>query len=249
MAKLSHLLLGLASATALLPSTAVLAADYDQPIYVEQAPEHVPVEVGNGWYLRGDVGYQFEHSDRDNVFGTIATSSSDDRFPATFSGGIGYQFTDYLRMDATVGYLFGNEAKLGFDNPVSIGSASVDNSIWTAMLNGYVDLGTFAGLTPYIGGGVGVAWSKREYDYSENFLDPLVADRATLDRDRNFAFAYSLGAGASYAVTPNLSLDLGYLYTSAPNAEVARLTSANTYEIEKGFDAHEVKLGLRYALW
>jgi len=41
---------------------AAYAADYDPPIFVEEAAEYVPVEVGSGWYLRGDVGYVFDTS-------------------------------------------------------------------------------------------------------------------------------------------------------------------------------------------
>ena len=34
-----------------------LAADYDPPVYVDEAPEYKPVEIGSGWYLRGDLAY------------------------------------------------------------------------------------------------------------------------------------------------------------------------------------------------
>ena len=50
------------SLAALAPFAAAHAADYDPPIYVEEAAEYVPVEVGSGWYLRGDVGYVFDAS-------------------------------------------------------------------------------------------------------------------------------------------------------------------------------------------
>ena len=43
-----------------------LAADYDPPIYVDEAPEYQPVEIGSGWYLRGDVGYAFSHPFKDD---------------------------------------------------------------------------------------------------------------------------------------------------------------------------------------
>ena len=46
------------AAAAALPLPA-FAADYDPPIVVDQPVEEVPVEVGSGWYLRGDIGYNF----------------------------------------------------------------------------------------------------------------------------------------------------------------------------------------------
>ncbi len=60
------IVLALAAAT-LLPAAA-LAADYDPPIYVDEAPEYVPVEVGSGWYLRGDVGYAFKRNYKNEAF-------------------------------------------------------------------------------------------------------------------------------------------------------------------------------------
>ena len=91
---------------------AAQAADYDPPIYVEQAAEYVPVEVGSGWYLRGDVGYVFDASigsvdythlrlRRDNVQpGLLHTE--DIKADFSWGGGFGYRFTDYFRADATV---------------------------------------------------------------------------------------------------------------------------------------------------
>ena len=41
---------------------AVHAADFDLPVVVDEAPEFVPVEIGSGWYLRGDIGYSVASS-------------------------------------------------------------------------------------------------------------------------------------------------------------------------------------------
>ena len=48
----SRIALALA-ATVALPFTAVLAADYDPPIYVDQAPEYTPVAIGSGFVALG----------------------------------------------------------------------------------------------------------------------------------------------------------------------------------------------------
>ena len=34
------------------------------------------------------------------------------------------------------------------------------NKGYSVMANGYVDLGTYVGITPYVGGGIGIAYSK-----------------------------------------------------------------------------------------
>ena len=53
------LMAAIAAGSAALPLPA-LSADYDPPIVVDQPVEEVPIEVGSGWYLRGDIGYNFQ---------------------------------------------------------------------------------------------------------------------------------------------------------------------------------------------
>lgn len=51
------------------------AADLDMISYEPGAPVQQPVEVGSGWYLRGDIGYnllQGQGSDRDIFLERIA---------------------------------------------------------------------------------------------------------------------------------------------------------------------------------
>ncbi len=57
MKLISRIALSLAATAG--PVSVAASADYDPPIYVEDALE-VPVEIGSGWYLRGDLGYAFE---------------------------------------------------------------------------------------------------------------------------------------------------------------------------------------------
>ena len=89
------------------------SADYDPPIVVDQPVEEVPVEVGSGWYLRGDIGYNFEvDADGDfdyRTFDPLTGAYSADVFDTaslneqvTWSAGFGYHFTDMLRADVTV---------------------------------------------------------------------------------------------------------------------------------------------------
>ena len=106
-------------------SAADLPPIYETPIY-QDVPEVQPVEIGSGWYLRGDVSYDFQ-SDVD-VNGreyrpdfarygngpTYAPGQYDsfgaghDGFEmdgaASFGVGFGYQFTDYFRGDLTARY-------------------------------------------------------------------------------------------------------------------------------------------------
>ncbi len=175
-------------AAALMASTAMVqAADLIPAPTHDLPPEVVPVAASTGWYIRGDIGYA--SVDVDNVvfqpqpgfdFQNFNRHDIDETF--LLQGGIGYQVTDYFRVDATVGYFGstdfnGDSSSTGsFDCALltGIGNNSLtadtdctasDTSEFEAttfMANAYLDLGTVNGFTPYVGAGIGAArvkWS------------------------------------------------------------------------------------------
>ena len=241
-----------AFATAALPLAAQAADfDYDPPIYVEEAPEYVPVEIGSGWYLRGDVAYNFNRPYRNRLIGpNPAITYEDSAVPVSASIGAGYHFNDYLRADLQFGYLGGNQATMRYAaaGPSQV-EMNADNTLWSGMISAYGDLGTIAGFTPYLGAGVGLVVSDREYRFEQDFQDPAVADQRFDDSKKGYSFAYAVGAGVAYRVSKNVSVDVGYRYLSAPGAERVELTGPGTYNIKKGIDLHQIRVGLRYDLW
>ncbi|MEF2072813.1 outer membrane protein [Consotaella aegiceratis] len=160
----------LSAAALCVPLGSATAADMlTTPIY-ESVPEVVPVEVGNGWYLRGGVSYDIENE----------TDAVDVDEGLAFGAGVGYRFTDYLRGDLTARY-----SKLDVDSD----RLSVDEmETWDLMANAYVDLGTFVGFTPYVGagaGGVNVSYDDGDtYDSDWRFAYALMAGVA-YDMTRN----------------------------------------------------------------
>ncbi|RWB92373.1 MAG: porin family protein [Mesorhizobium sp.] len=246
------------AAIVLTPATQALSADYDPPIYVDQAPDYQPVEVGSGWYLRGDVSYLVDKSFKDQNFSSTPTSFSESEDPIFASIGFGYHFNDYLRADLNLGYLPGNEVSVSYDDSTTVippatatvASATLKNNAISGILNGYVDLGTYVGVTPYVGAGVGIVRSKYSLSasYFTDNLDPT-DDFVVSDNKTKYSLAYTLNAGFAYQVTKNVVIDLGYQYFSAPDAEYATADSLNSYSIHKGISNNQVKLGLRYDLW
>ncbi|PBB26482.1 hypothetical protein CK228_27840 [Mesorhizobium sp. WSM4312] len=239
----------------LLPLTPAIAADYDPPIYTDQAPDYVPVEVGSGWYLRGDVSYLVQKSFKNDDFAFTPASFDEKEDPIFASIGFGYHFNDYLRADLNLGYLPGNKIGVGYDDSGSTiaytqASADLKNYAYSLMLNGYVDLGTYVGITPYLGGGVGIVQSTRKLSasYFTNNFDPTDDFEQTDDKTK-YSLAYTLNAGLAYQVSKNVSVDLGYQYFSAPDAEYVTAASLTSFPVHKGISNHQIKLGLRYDLW
>lgn len=245
----SRIALALA-AIALMPLSQALGADYDPPVYIDQAPDYVPVEVGSGWYLRGDVAYLPQKSFTNEDFAFTPASYDENEDPVFASIGFGYHFNDYLRADLNLGYLPGNKISVGYDDGTTVASGSLKNYAWSGMVNGYVDLGTYVGITPYLGAGIGVLRSKRSLSASYSTDNGDDTDDVVMhDNKTQYSFAYTLNAGLAYQVSKNVSVDLGYQYLSAPDAEYVTAESLTSYPIRKGISNHQIKLGLRYDLW
>jgi opacity protein-like surface antigen len=279
----------LLTASLALPMSPAMAADYDPPVYVEPAAaaeEYVPVEVGSGWYLRGDIGYAVNKPyDFNEEPDGYTTSDS----PISASVGMGYHFNDYFRGELNLGLLptskFDTDSAAFCEGTETVtvtnpdGSTSAfsgrsvrgcegetggTNKAYNLMANAYVDLGTFSGFTPYIGGGIGVAYTNyRSYVGDRDCVDDstTVGNTTTIfacdpastydgesESERQYNFAYSIGAGFGYQVTKNTTLDFGYEYFAIPEAKYVALTGDGS-EIKKGLDYHQLKVALRYDLW
>ncbi|MDH6231148.1 opacity protein-like surface antigen [Mesorhizobium soli] len=228
----SRIFLPLAAAL-LWHSAPAMAADYEPPIYVESGPEYVPVEIGSSWYLRGDVTYNTNRPV--NRFSWLGHDTDNSRFGGEV--GFGYHFTDYLRADLTSGFV--SRDKFSFDDRTDRFEAK--NHVWSGLANGYVDLGTYAGVTPYLGAGLGFLYAHREIDIDS----PTLGVKGDWS-EHKYSFAYALNAGLSYRFTPNTSVDLAYRFLSAPDLQHLDMDSQT---IRKGVNYHQVKLGLRYDLW
>jgi opacity protein-like surface antigen len=271
------LTLRIALSLAALAPLAAHAADYDPPIIVDEAPEYVPVEVGSGWYLRGDVGYIFDASidgvdytafdGVDDVSASFNSASIDTDF--SWGGGFGYRFTDYFRADATVdGFRANFNGSTAsdtpcLDDPVFGTGCRSDNgsevSAVSVMANGYVDLGTYVGFTPYVGGGLGmsyVSWdSLNDTTYCVDGAALCASDDAvggsSHGGENGWHFTYALMAGVAYDITRNFKLDLGYKYRSIDGGDMFGWDSTNEFGggSNGNIETHEVRLGLRYELW
>ena len=208
------------------------AADLDSIIYSPAVNRTVPVEIGNGWYLRGDIGYAVEDDTGNGDF-------DDFRFKSELSGGlgVGYQWTDLIRTDVTADYMKGDatgDIAAGFCNAAEpCGYDTIG-----LLANAYVDLGTFAGFTPYVGAGAG---------YSYVGFDDGNVGLATFAGGDDWRFTYALMAGVSYDLSKSLKVDVGYRYLDVDGGETVS-TAAGAVE-DGGYTRHEVRAGLRYSLW
>lgn len=199
-------------------------------------------EPFNGWYLRGDVGLGVAAAEPrlvsmpDPVAAGVASGLLSPAAYRTFDnatlppfgmidGGVGYRFNAWFRMDGTLEYRSGVRLKAHsvLTDPASPAFGPLqysdlyrdDVSSFVALLNGYADLGTYLGVTPFVGAGAGFADNLVSGFTDDGFgyalRGPLVSSGAVANGSRT-RFAWALMAGFDYDVAPNLKLEFGYRY-------------------------------------
>ncbi|MCP4181758.1 MAG: porin family protein [Hyphomicrobiales bacterium] len=250
---------------AAISSSVSFAADL--PPIVEIPPEVVPQSY-SGWYLRGDIGYARASVDGVTYFQGSTQSGEFEQHDIDngllIGGGLGYQINDWFRVDLTSNY----HARVDFKGSSAqnvacsaggggICSYSDDGGlqITTLMANAYFDLGTYQGLTPYVGAALGGAylhWDDLEnVEYHVSGTVPGTTASDTHGMRSGWRFAYGLHAGASYDISSNMKIDAGYTWTRISEGEMFGFGSTSGLSGTQGYheqmNVHAFKVGLRYS--
>ena len=226
-------------------------------------------DFAGGWYLRGDVGVsKYEGSKFSSPELPTAVFYGEKFGSGAFAGGgVGYRFNNWFRADVTGEYRFSTGFKTndrdtfrdGFGNQItSYERTWGDYSAAVVMLNGYFDLGTWHGVTPFIGGGVGYAYhwlhgfeteTKNVY---ANPTFPVGVSGGTIRDKEKGDFAWALHAGLGYDVTPNVKLELAYRYMNLGSVRTGVIDCfcGQIYQgvRVKDLESHDIKIGMRWAL-
>ena len=256
---------GVASLAAMSPA---LAADLLLPPPPPVEPVIVPIDFGGSFYLRGDVGVGI--SDSRQKGSSIDTYVPDLRYnTSTFDDaafvdlGVGYKFNNYFRADVTGEYrtaaafravesydgssFFGPGAGRNYD----VYHGSISSAV--GLVNGYVDLGTWWCLTPFVGAGVGVAHVNVASISDQGPPNALGTGAgfgySSSHSQTNFAFA--LMAGVGFNVTPSTKIELGYRYLDLGDARSGAIICQNASSCPNEVQhyklaSHDIRLGVRY---
>ncbi|MFV0279272.1 MAG: outer membrane protein [Rhodoblastus sp.] len=249
---------------------------------IAEPMEEERVTFASNWYLRGDFAIA-----KDVQIGIGSAFLPNGRsFPNAWSIGLGmgYKFNNWLRgdltadwraprtlnqntsaMSCTTGWVAVRDPNTGVitgetpvtDTCLDYYRTRVNNT--TLLANLYLDLGTWWGLTPYVGAGVGMNYVYQKTTqnwYMSNGLPYNVTTPDAINPARiwyynwdnarshsSMQFAYAFMAGASYAVTDHLAVDIGGRYLNMGKIESY---SVATGTIWKTNDAKELRIGFRY---
>jgi opacity protein-like surface antigen len=221
----------------------------------------------SGWYIRADVGVGLNQISGlrqtlqpTNALGGAAPSTvhvfSSIGDSTIIGGGVGYQFNNWFRGDLTgeyrtyAAYKYGSDYAAFCASTYCLDSYSANLSSAVFLANGYVDLGTWYGVTPFLGAGVGFAHQRLV-----GLTDVGVATGGfgVAPDTGKFNFAWALMAGLGYSVSPNLKLEVGYRYLNTGTFTTNPITCTDTascfYETQSfKTSSHDFRIGMRWML-
>ncbi len=213
--KLRHLLMGTAIALA-LPATAIA---------------QTPTE---GFYVGAQAGKSWVDSTEFSVLGI----SNEVEFESAWTGVVeaGYRFAQGFRLGVEVGYA-SHDVDGITGGPAGRTGGAGELALLSYMGVGYIDFDAGNNIRPYIGGGLGLLQADLDN------VGPSLGLNTFINSDTD-KFAYQLGAGVGYAVSPNLELSVGYRFLTADGIEVAAAGTRPSFNYD--VTSHSVLVGLRY---
>jgi opacity protein-like surface antigen len=182
--------------------------------------------------------------------GQLSTDNTGDAFKqysqAVFGGAlaVGYNFAPKFSVPVRTEIEFAlrsnsSDSKDGADL-IGAWEAKQTTNLSTLFLNAYFDIDTGTPFTPYIGGGLGMA-----FNYSEWKAEYIGLASASKNR-HDTTFAWNLGAGLAYAFTENISADLGYRFISTGYREGREEIAGMRFKVGSSPYIHEFYLGARF---
>ena len=110
----------------------------------------------------------------------------------------------------------------------------------TLFANLFWDFHNDTAVTPYVGAGIGLAFTYAGYDFKDNNGNRFSAD------DRFTNFAWNAGAGLAYNINENFTLDASYRFVGLGYNQVSATSNSQKYEIGNRPYNNEFMFGLRY---
>ena len=215
----------------------------------------VPAQAAGNFYVGvfGGANWVKDHS---FSVATTPTASADTLSWATdgdsgwiVGGAVGMslnQLMGGLRAEVEVAYRENQVDGLWVSNvttptTVSSGALDIDHSTFSVMANLWYDFDV-GGISPYIGGGIGWAETELEGAYLGGAVSPAPFSFS------DSGFAWQLGAGVNFDVSPNIKLGVGYRYFEGPDVTVGAVNAANSATADVDSENHSAIVSLTFGM-
>ena len=201
-------------------------------------------DAAEGWYVSGRAGGSLvSDASLDDPTGILAALNTEVEFDPGFSvaGSVGYGFDIGVRVEAEVNFAKNDLDEISVDGTVFgvtvTAAAPMEGDVTTTafMANAFYDLDTGGPWKPYAGGGIGLAIVS--VNDAEILGIPVVDDDDTV-------FAWQVGGGVGYEITPAWILSLDYRFFATADPDFIDLTGLVPFSME--YDSHRIGVGVRY---
>jgi OmpA-OmpF porin, OOP family len=224
---------------ALLGTTAAVLAFYGTSAAEAQTMDP---NYTYGPYIGAAGGGSFLNDISPNGGGADNKSNFDNGYVGL--GSVGWGFGNGFRVEVEGGYRR-NDLRGVRNSGVANGGALGTE---TAMLNGLYDIDPALfgvqsyGFMPHVG--VGVGWARPRFDHASSFNGNVVSGKDDV-------LAYQGIAGVSYAVAPQVKVDLDYRYLGTQNGTFNSSPGLNGVgsPTKSSIQDQAVTLGIRYEFW
>lgn len=197
-----------------------------------------------GGYASGFLGASVPQDTTATVreFSPVTTRSSLVRFdPGINIGGTGGYDFGFLRLEGEMSYKQGEISSVSEQAGTRYVNVDGHLGAFAVMVNGFYDFHNESPVTPYLGGGMGVATlllsDTRGVDASSGTLNGHI-----FREDDDNVFAYQIGAGMDVAINQRFSLDVGYRYFCTSKGSF-RKNWPNSTDLK--FESHNAAVGFR----
>lgn len=196
-----------------------------------------------GLYLAPKFLMSIQNSGRMEHSGSLSGAGIDQYSQFTLGGAlaVGYDFwpQQMLPLRAELELALRGNSETTWDGGLMEEVKATWNST-TLFANLYWDFHNNTIVTPYVGGGIGMAFNYAGYDFTTRSGDTFSGD------ERSTNFAWNLGLGAAFTINDHFSIDAAYRFASLGYNDVSVASGGRQYSIGNTSYANEFMLGLRY---
>jgi len=193
-------------------------------------------------------GHWSEGGDSERISGG---SRSDDTFGGSIA--IGYDFDKKfgvpIRAELEYAGFSKAETKKSYGDDDYTAKMKQTFGIQTLFMNAYWDINTGTQFTPYIGGGLGMAFINTKFkDSGYDYADPDDAWNESTGSKNVTNFAWNVGAGLGYDFTENWTLDVGYRFVGLGSVKTKTYSDDDykMYGKTSNLYQHQFAVGVRY---
>jgi outer membrane autotransporter protein len=204
--------------------------------------------AGNGWYVNLSGGANWlsdEGFSASTVGSDTLTFAPDSDTGWMISGAVGlslHNMVQGLRVEAEVAYrdnqvdgVWASSTAPGTD----AGLLDYEHSTLSVMANVWYDF-ALGNVRPYIGGGVG--WAETELEGA------FLGGTTPAINHSDDGFAWQLGAGVNFDISPNVQLGLGYRYFEGPEVNLGAPFAPNGASGDVENQNHSAVVSLTYGM-